>query len=409
MDSNSYREHVVPTSCGHVYGKTCGVPYAFSATWDLHTVAEYVRSYRGPPKYVQVGSKKRRAFNAFERHKRVITPASQVQFSCPSAYDKTWSVNHATSYFLSRMPEYPNPTNFYVSSGACPFLTPGSMANFSNELLEYVKRDAFIKLKQPDFDGLVFVAELQETLHELRRILMTSVKALARTGSKRKSSNLRSLILKPDEWWLWYRYFLLPAMMDAEAVIKVIKGIATVDRVQDGDRLVDQRTSDTSYVKMGQRDYSYPCQWETEWKFGAGAALDVISRFDPSPWGFTPVDVTRAVWERIPWSFVADWFINVGDWLATLREVEFELAQSYASFALECETKVTFTGWYESKWVACEPVTYKTLQIMRYVDIEPPPGPLVDLKWNSIIHTIDAISLVVGMFRNISVTNLRRK
>lgn len=283
------------------------------------------------------------------------------------------------------------------------------MTAFSNELLEFVKRDAFVKLTQPDFDGAVFIAELHETLFELKRILQDAIKGLAQTGKRKKGWKLTNLILKPDEAWLWFRYFLMPAMMDAEMIIETLKGRVRIDRVQDGDRLEKQKASDTAYVKMGQRDYSYPCDWETEWKFGAGAAIDIFNRFDPHPWGFSDWDVLRAIWERTPWSFVVDWFVNIGDWLASLREIEVDILQSYASFALECNTTVTFNGWFESMWEPCSPVRYWTYQMKRVVDIEPPTTPLVDLKWNSVLHTIDAISLATGFIRTFLSAQTRRR
>jgi hypothetical protein len=112
----------------------------------------------------------------------------------------------------------------------------------------------------------------------------------------------------------------------------------------------------------------------------------------------------RAGWEIIPFSFVFDWFIEVGDWLASLREIELEIAQSYATFAVEARTEVDFSG---DLWERLgEKPVFNTFYMERIIDLEPPSTPLIDRNKLSLMRQIDAVSLTLGILRGI-FTNRR--
>jgi hypothetical protein len=282
----------------------------------------------------------------------------------------------------------------------CPFTKEGSLYNFGDELREFVVRDLYIKANAPDFEGAVFLAELEETVTELHNIFKSAVKGLTKTSTGLKT--LRHVALHPEELWLWFRYFLMPAMMDAEDIARAVKGTARIDRVQDGDRSDGfQEMSGTSYY-TGTLCTTYACEWRSKYKYGLGGAIDIYSRNDPSHWGFQNWDVLRATWERIPWSFVADWFVNFGDWLASLRDANVSYAQSYASFAIEAETTVSFPEWHADK----DEVVIRSFLQNRIIDLEPPSLPLIDRRWRNLNRTIDLISLLTAIIRR---STTRRK
>jgi hypothetical protein len=273
------------------------------------------------------------------------------------------------------------------------------MAVFGDELREFVTRDLFIKAKAPRFDGAVFFAELEETLTELRRIFLNAALALRKTtGKSKKKSKLRHIVLHPEEMWLWFRYFLMPAMMDAENIIALTKGVSTIDRVQDGDRNKEpEQMSGVLEYYSGYYKEWHDAEWQSEYSYGIGGAIDIYKRFDPSPMGFTNWDVLRAVWERTPWSFVFDWFINVGDWLASLRTVQIDYAQSYATYAIQAETKWTYPDWLDdsAEW-RC-----KIFLMDRIIDLNQPNTPLVDKRWLNCLRLIDSISLIVATLHRV--------
>jgi hypothetical protein len=297
----------------------------------------------------------------------------------PSGY--SWPLSHI-----------PNATRGEID----PFINDESMAVLGNELRDFVIRDLYVKANAPAFDGAVFFAELEETLTELRRILLGAANSLRRPGMG--LSKLRHILLSPEEMWLWFRYFLMPAMMDAENLIALTKGVRRIDRVQDGDRSDGYKYMSGTY-DFYQPYYSawHPCNWNAKYKYGLGGAIDMYKRFDPHPWGFSNWDVLRATWERIPWSFVFDWFVNVGDWLASLRDIEIDYAQSYATFAIEAEVEYDYPNWYDEG----KKFTSKVFLMDRIVDLELPTVPLVDKRWANCLRIIDSISLLVGTLKRV--------
>jgi hypothetical protein len=287
-----------------------------------------------------------------------------------------------------------DPTDYV--RGTPPFLSvAGTMSEIGDDLRQFVVRDLFAKANSPRWDGAVFLAELDETLVDLHKLLLGSVKSLFKASERKRIA--KHLILSPEELWLWWRYMLMPTLMDAEELIKAIKPQKAIDRVQDGDQLIDQVRSGVTSTGDHWGKYRLGSPWRATYKAGLGGAIDISKRVDHFEWGTSPWDLVRATWERIPFSFVADWFVNFGDWLSSLRSLEIVYAQSYATIAIEAEIKYEEGNWvYPGKL----PV-YDTLLIDRIVNLEPPPLPLIDKRWQNVKRSLDLISLTVGMLKSI--------
>jgi hypothetical protein len=263
---------------------------------------------------------------------------------------------------------------------------------------DFVIRDMYSKLNDPRFNVAVFLAELDETIVGIHGLFKGCLSSLLKT--RVASKNIKHLILNPEELWLWWRYMLMPTMMDVEDLIEVAtKKVAKIDRVQDGDSY-DEPSHESGTLNLlgyGWGHVDIPCEWKADIMVGSGGALDVLMRYDPSPWGTSSWDVLMATWERIPFSFIMDWFVNIGDWLASLRDIEYQLAQSYATYAIDSTVDI----------ISAEPYTLVgDLRIRSYVmdritGVEPPKLPLVDKRWRNTIRTIDLISLSIGMLKSV--------
>jgi hypothetical protein len=291
----------------------------------------------------------------------------------------------------------------YLSSpiygDSMPLILQKDMQDFGEEFREFVIRDLYVKVNEPRFDVAVFFAELDETLVGIHKLLKGAAGSLLKTGQAVK--HLRHFTLNGEELWLWYRYMLMPLILEMNDLIAAITPPEKIDRIQDGSQLEDRLTG-TCDTGLQFNTWTWPLNWETKFKCGSGGALDIKLLHDPSPWGTSAVDVLRAGWERLLLSFVVDWFINVGDYLQTLRSLELELVQSYATFAIEAETKITLEGmdYYED-----DSIIINTFLQERIIDVEPPKYPLIDKRWRNCLRTLDGIALIIGMLKGI----LRRK
>lgn len=373
------------------YGRPCGTPYYNRKVTNGTLVGyEYVESYRGQPETIKVGSKDRKVFHYFMRAKSLVSAKNAMYWCPPSGF----------TMFAEDYPMLPlawfcdNPQLFETDGrGTLPYM--GARCNaLGEELREFAIRDVFMKAVSPRFEGAVFLAELDELLVGILKLLRGSFLTLTRRGHGVKT--LRNIVMNPHELWLWWRYALMPAMLDAEDLITALKPDRMIDRVQDGSRI--ERTKISGLAEQDWSPYGWlPIQWECYFKTGVGSALDILKRFDPAPWGTSSWDVIRATWERIPFSFIFDWFVNVGDWLTSLRSLEIVYAQSYATYAVESRTYIsaganqTLTN---GQW--CD-----SFRMERIIDLEPPSNPLIDRRWRNCLRTIDLISLTIGMLKGI--------
>jgi hypothetical protein len=368
--------------------------------WNRHY--QSVTSYRGKHQFVQVGPKKVKAFNYFERYTSDDLSnelwcqhgATVTLRLCQKWLSEAWRQAHKS---------YPtiNTSHLFTAGDLCPLTHISAMQPWCDERREAIVRDLFVKANAPIFEGAVFIAELTETIASLREILVGAVQGIKHAA--RAKAIAKHLVLHPEESWLWYRYFLLPAMLDAEDIIAAIQPQRPINRVQDGIK------SEPNQKMTGENTYlgtygTCTATWESKYKYSGGGAIDISKRYDPCKWGTSAWDMLRAGWEIIPFSFVFDWFIEVGDWLASLREIELEIAQSYATFAVEARTEVDFSG---DLWERLgEKPVFNTFYMERIIDLEPPSTPLIDRNKLSLMRQIDAVSLTLGILRGI-FTNRR--
>jgi len=392
----------------HYYGyagrnTACGAYYANKSNSNICRT-ESVNSYRGKHQYIQIGRKRRKVFHDFSVYK-MLWNSPQTWWYCGSQRgDRIYSTdsfarcNVPLITGLKDSPTYPSATWMtYFGGSQLPLCTEKRLADFGAEMREFVIRDLYIKATSPRFDGAVFLAELDETLVGIHKLLLGSVKSLFKAREMRR--NIKNLVLNPEDLWLWWRYMLMPTMMDVENLLQAIKPQEVIDRVQDGDRIEPEKTRGTTYSHkwFSYQDVTIEYPWEQTLKAGFGGAIDIYSRSDPHEWGTSSWDVLRATLERIPFSFVADWFLNLSDWLSSLRSLEIVYAQSYATYAVDVEIKFP-TGTDVGQ--AGMPISHYYL-MNRVTNVEPPSLPLVDKRWRNCLRTIDLISLTIGMLKGI--------
>jgi hypothetical protein len=339
------------------------------------------------------GERKGLKYHPFSRYKYTM-------YHCPMRF---CNGGHYNAYYeqvgLTGMRPDQNYGEFVPSKGGVvpQLLTPDQLRLYASPYREFVIRDMYAKANSPRFDSAVFLFELEESLSELKRIFTSSLKSILKAKKVADPLSRKLLNTNAEELWLWWRYFLMPAMMDAEAIIEALEGPKIKDRVQDGDLWTDTIKGEYSHGNWFNKwpgEYS----WKGDIRVGCGGAMDILFLNDPSKWGTSSWDVVRASWERIPFSFVADWFVNFGDWLASLRDANVVFAQSYATYAIDVKYEVSLNNWEAMDEY---PSTIHAVLIDRIVDVEPPKLPLIDRRWRNIYRTIDVIAFATMMLRSI--------
>jgi hypothetical protein len=246
----------------------------------------------------------------------------------------------------------------------------------------------FEKANAPIIDSAVLFAELPETL----MFLTNGLKAFT------KMSRLLDILkMGPADWWLAYRYALIPLMLDITDVIQGLKKQNLKEKVQNYDLesfVRKERTSIDPYYKR--------CYFDTEstYTLRNGGALWLKSQLDPAPFGTGVWDIVRASWEVIPLSFVFDWFLDVNTWLNSLRDTNIEITESYGTRIMDRLTKVWWSDFNPSFELKEGPDSKDNswkihgYSMIRETDVAPPTLP-VFTGWNlSLLRRLDAVALI---------------
>lgn len=208
-------------------------------------------------------------------------------------------------------------------SHTMPTLTFGNMSQVA-----LIK--AYAKMNRSDIMGGELVGDLDQTVSMLKRPFGKMAKALAKMAT-RKMALLRlgyTLAQATAQAWLEYRYGMLPLFIDAETIIneaermraRCIKARYQVARATERDEVVHTQT--VSVAAYGSVMFHGNVTESAKIRSSAG----VIFREKPLTTqqklrkllGLRLSDVPTTAWELVPLSFVADWFVNVGDWLAAI-------------------------------------------------------------------------------------------
>lgn len=251
----------------------------------------------------------------------------------------------------------------YPAIASGDFLTQGDIALTA----------AFAKLGKPKYELGVELGELKETLQFLRSPLSTLRSFLTRD----RSSNLRKLrwVLKNKrdsgriypstgktvaDTWLELRYALRPLIGSIQNALELSLKARRIDpsRIRTvGKKLT---TSLTKSLKETGAGAIYNLQMVSDVKTTARATIRAkvyyrqISEASTSrKLGVSLVNIPEIAWELTRCSFIADWFVNLGDYIASFRITpELQILGSTVSYRLSLEHSKEITS--------CDPVSGAT-------------------------------------------------
>lgn len=213
--------------------------------------------------------------------------------------------------------------------------------------------------------GPTFLGELRETVHMIKRpagALYSKAHGYLDALSKSKRSNPKAWLQNLSGLWLEQSFGWAPLIKDLEDGAKAWER-AREPRFQKGINKSFKETKDTTSALppefRGQSSIQLPsgvrilingeCTDEANVRY-KGA---IKAQADATPWdnwalfGFTPSEFVPTAWELLPWSFLIDYFTNIGDILTAL--VTDTTSVVYA--VRTQRTKTTFAGrpsWYDS-------------------------------------------------------------
>lgn len=217
-------------------------------------------------------------------------------------------------------------------------------------LISLAETKALANVSAPDVESLVELAEFKETLATLRNPLKGLDEYLRRKWRQKvkreerrvrylvaKSRNRRSRfgreIPKPQlpkagkEYtelgqmlageWLKLRYGILPFIRSASAIVEALqKPYSARKTARATEKAVANHQEILTYT-VGAHVMKLQVTYTREVEVRAGLLYDNVLTFN-SQWGLNLHDIPSAIYEVVPFSFVVDWLLNLGDYIRAL-------------------------------------------------------------------------------------------
>ena len=194
----------------------------------------------------------------------------------------------------------------------------GSRINGSDLRLQAMTT-AVAGISAPEVQGLVSLAELRETISFLRRPAKawTDFAKRAKRHKNRgtRKDKAKSVAQFLSDNWLSYRYGVRPIVMDVQNGMKALKYYNDKQPKRFTAR-GSASDSDTRTSNYGLGVYSCEHQTKFEMNVRAGVLYELEEGYDVFGVNYSQIPV--AAWEVIPFSFVADWFVNIGSYVEAI-------------------------------------------------------------------------------------------
>lgn len=291
---------------------------------------------------------------------------------------------------------------------------------------DIVLQKAYAKMYGSPLMLIENAAELGQTLGMLRRPLGGTVKLLKQMHKEAirntKKSNNRGAMAAQNAW-LELRYGMTPLMKDIEATIDEANVFAThlVQRrlVARASRNFSGKITDLQRLAGGLPSFNaanVTVMSETTGTAAAGIIYDVKNRTTEeqllAAGGLRLSDLPVSLWNRIPFSFVVDWFAGVSTWLQAISpDPEITILGSWITTVVKREIDLSIEAeatlgpslpYPETTWRGNGGSSnIKTFDMQREVNPQLTLTPEFERKFLTFKQQADAVALmsqITGLF-----------
>jgi hypothetical protein len=190
-----------------------------------------------------------------------------------------------------------------------PLASSSSLASARNEAVTA----ALAGVQKPDMQGLVSLAEIGKTVAMLSNP-MRGIRELLLKGSRKGKGDTYQRL---QDSYLEYRYGWRPLMYDVESIVKALHHKYNQRLTSRATRTASDSASLVTSGSSGGVSISLNVSTSYEYTVRAGVLYEHTLASD-NAWGTRLSDIPSAAWELVPFSFVVDWFVNVGDYISAL-------------------------------------------------------------------------------------------
>lgn len=278
-----------------------------------------------------------------------------------------------------------------------------------------VMANVYAKMNQSALLSGEFMAEFGQTVSMLRHPFQGSISLLAKMAryrAKNLGKTANSAAQATANAWLEYRYGWTPLFMDMGTIVdKCHESLTsgTQRLVFRSAEMLSRTTSKTQATTVGSAPTLGASVRSTAVCTAAvhGGVLCEVSPHTASDTlmqilGIRPRDVLPTVWERVPYSFVADWFANIGPWLQAVipapgvtSVADWVTVVKKTSFNADVDLTYGPVNQYGSVCRASAHDARDETIISRTCLVGPPSTPVLTTRTLSTLQEVDALSLTL--------------
>lgn len=260
--------------------------------------------------------------------------------------------------------------------------------------LDALTTGAAAKLSKKYFDLGTALGESRETVRMFRSFLSQFIKIV----SSMKPQHLIELINSPSaiaSRWLWYRYGLMPLIYSIRDFIKANNAKSTKLKWYSEREFGTWSYNKEEEFVWDHGPFSLNCIYDIDVKIKAYGYAG--SQVRPTLFRIAPL---TTAWELLRFSFVVDWFVNVGSFLTSL-----EAAGEFPDLALSRNVKINYTKSFRGDgMVDTDPSWSGNFTTLAVTDGEvrarTPGGALGELHFTGLgisdIHLADLLALLLS-------------
>lgn len=268
---------------------------------------------------------------------------------------------------------------------------------------------AYAAITTPKVDIGMMMAELPETFSMLASPMKSLVKIMSSPKAKllpttRDISQLpRKYADKATSAWLGLRYGIMPLISDIQGIRKLIEQKSTRDL---SDVITETAGStygkNTTIVETQETTGLFTGLWRSETSTSNRTLGKVYFRNYVTGVGAGLYDIPSLVWELIPYSFVVDWFLDVGGWLRRCQPTPGIIGIG-CTVSTKCETSFVKTN--KCMWRANFPQSSNLSTSSMYNSLvelytrtpssfSTPYGMTWNSDWSRLNRVVDGLSLI---------------
>jgi hypothetical protein len=270
---------------------------------------------------------------------------------------------------------------------------------------------AFAKLNDVDVEVGVILGELRETLHMLSNPFEALSKFFrSRDVLRRRRKEIGVPHLSKDIW-LQYRYGLRPLLKDISDAINFVQ--KKVDK--DFNRLRSVRAGcsyETNSASISANHTTGYWLWNVLRSTNTKTTSNTIVYYKLDyaaskavTLGLHPLQFPEVAWELVRYSFVVDWFLNVGRWLRSLRPligmtyIGSCTSQKITIDATSETFRITYNGNPPCPGTVGEKYRWTSNTLIRKVGTTPSLLPTVNPRALSFTQALDSLALIWSGFK----------